>query len=102
MMSTAKEVDKGRRSAPLTQQRIDKLNELGFTWTIRSRDALGESWQQRFEELKQYKAEHGVCFSCCFPIICCSKLPDFLAASFPYRTAWCLLATQHYQNSEYG
>lgn len=52
---------KPRRSAPLTQGRIDMLNMLGFTWTIRSRDSLGESWNQRFEELKQYKEENGHC-----------------------------------------
>ena len=49
-----------RRSAPLTQERIDLLNEIGFTWTIRSRDSLGESWNQRLEELKAYKAKYGV------------------------------------------
>ena len=52
---------KPRRSAPLTQSRIDILNMLGFTWTIRSRDSLGESWNQRFDELKQYKEEIGDC-----------------------------------------
>lgn len=52
---------KPRRSAPLTQDRIDLLNGLNFTWTIRSRDNLGESWNQRFEELKHYKDDHGHC-----------------------------------------
>lgn len=52
---------KPRRSAPLTQTRIDLLNELNFTWTIRSRDSLGESWNQRLEELKEYKYKHGDC-----------------------------------------
>ena len=50
---------KQRRSAPLTKDRIELLNELGFTWTIRSRDSLGESWNQRLEELKSFKALHG-------------------------------------------
>jgi Helicase associated domain len=52
---------KGRRSAPLNQERVNLLNALGFTWTIRSRDALGESWNQRFQELRQFKLEHGHC-----------------------------------------
>lgn len=52
---------KARRSAPLTQERIDLLNALGFTWTIRSRDALGESWNQRLQELRLFKQEYGHC-----------------------------------------
>lgn len=52
---------KGRRPAPLTQERVNLLNALGFTWTIRSRDALGESWNQRFQELRQYKQQNGHC-----------------------------------------
>jgi hypothetical protein len=64
IMMTYQHVDldqKPRRSAPLTQDRIDLLNTLDFTWTIRSRDSLGESWNQRFEELKHYKDIHGHC-----------------------------------------
>jgi hypothetical protein len=50
-----------RIPSPLTPERIDLLNQLGFTWTIRSRDSLGESWNQRFQELCEYKATHGTC-----------------------------------------
>lgn len=53
--------DKPRRAAPLTQERIDRLNDLGFTWTLRNRDSLGESWNQRLDELKQYKEQFGDC-----------------------------------------
>lgn len=52
---------KARRSAPLTQERIDLLNAIGFTWTIRSRDSLGESWNQRLQELRHFKFQHGHC-----------------------------------------
>lgn len=52
---------KARRSAPLTQERIDLLNSLGFVWTIRSRDSLGESWNQRLHELRQFKQQYGHC-----------------------------------------
>ena len=62
-MNQSQEADRPRRSAPLTQERIDYLNAIGFTWTIRSRDSLGESWNQRLQELKQFKAQYGVgCF----------------------------------------
>lgn len=60
-ITTAVDGDKPRRAAPLTQERIDLLNEMGFTWTIRSRDSLGESWNQRLDELKQYKEQFGTC-----------------------------------------
>jgi len=50
-----------RPAPPLTQERVDLLNALGFSWTIRSRDALGESWNQRFQELRQFKQENGHC-----------------------------------------
>lgn len=52
---------KQAKNSRLTQDRINLLNELGFTWTIRSRDSLGESWNQRLQELKDYKAIHGNC-----------------------------------------
>jgi hypothetical protein len=52
---------KPRRSAPLTQERIDLLNELLFTWTIRSRDSLGESWNERLQSLREYSATHRNC-----------------------------------------
>jgi hypothetical protein len=50
-----------RIPSPLTPERIDLLNQLGFTWTIRSRDSLGESWNQRVQELCEYKTIHGTC-----------------------------------------
>lgn len=50
-----------QRSTPLTQERINMLSSIGFTWTIRSRDTLGESWNQRLQDLKNYKALHGNC-----------------------------------------
>ncbi len=52
---------KARRPASLTQERIDLLNALGFTWTIRSRDSLGESWNQRLHELRMFKQQYGHC-----------------------------------------
>jgi Helicase associated domain len=60
IMKQTQDSDRSKRSAPLTQERIELLNTIGFTWTIRSRDSLGESWSQRFEELKEFKAQEGV------------------------------------------
>lgn len=60
MESTADETSH-IKSTPLTQDRIDLLDEIGFTWTIRSRDSLGESWNQRLAELSAYKEKYGNC-----------------------------------------
>ena len=45
----------------LTQARIERLDELGFTWSIRESPA--EIWNQRYEKLKAFKvslAEHKI------------------------------------------
>lgn len=59
ILNTQSESSKARRSAPLTQERIDLLNKLGFTWSIRSRDSLGQSWNERYSELVQFRNEWG-------------------------------------------
>jgi len=61
MVRQLPDATKGRRSTSLTQERIGLLNDLGFTWTIRSRDTFGESWNQRYEELKEFRRIHGHC-----------------------------------------
>lgn len=42
----------------LTQDRIDALNMIGFEWDDSRWDQL---WHQRYEQLCQYKKEHGHC-----------------------------------------
>lgn len=53
----------GNRSPRMTKKRIKLLNELGFTWVIRMPSARGPyvSWEDRLEQLQEYKAEHGDC-----------------------------------------
>lgn len=60
-MQSTPPVETGSKATPLTKERIGLLNDLGFTWTIRSRDSLGESWNQRLQELREYKGVHGNC-----------------------------------------
>ena len=43
---------------PLKPERIDLLNSIGFPWRL-GPDAIG--WENRFQQLIQYKAEHGNC-----------------------------------------
>ena len=44
------------KSGKLENERIRRLEELGFVW-----DPLSGIWEASFDELKQYKAEHGDC-----------------------------------------
>ena len=37
----------------LTDDRISRLDKLGFVWSLR------DDWQKHYEELKEYKKEHG-------------------------------------------
>lgn len=61
LVNSALDDPKQRRAAPLTAERVGLLNELGFTWTIRSRDSLGESWNQRLQDLVDFRKAHGHC-----------------------------------------
>jgi hypothetical protein len=50
-------VDKTRiRKEQLPQERIDKLNSIGFSW-----NPLDERWENNFQQLCKYKAKHGDC-----------------------------------------
>ena len=39
----------------LTDERIRRLEDLGFIWSLR------DDWQKHYDELKEYKREHGNC-----------------------------------------
>ena len=55
-------VDKQRavyKAGTLTQDRIDRLEGIGFRWTLHG--VKEEAWTIRFHELTRYKAEHGDC-----------------------------------------
>ena len=54
--------DDGKLSG-LTRERIDMLNAIGFSWVMRTMKdgTAGDPWNERMEELKAYKAEHGTC-----------------------------------------
>lgn len=45
------------QSTQLTQERRDKLEAIGFAWSVRNRP----EWEQRYHELLQYKEKHGDC-----------------------------------------
>ena len=54
--NTQRQAYKGNDKYTITQERIDKLNSIGFIW-----DPLEYQWNEKFELLKQYKEEFGDC-----------------------------------------
>ena len=49
--------DKGKR---LTPERKQKLDELGFVWSLRAK-RIEDHWDQMFKQLLAYKKENGDC-----------------------------------------
>jgi hypothetical protein len=43
------------KPTPLTKQRKDLLDDIGFQWRVRNRP----EWTSKFEELLTYKAKYG-------------------------------------------
>ncbi|EJK70142.1 hypothetical protein THAOC_08524, partial [Thalassiosira oceanica] len=56
-VNTQREVYKKNKLSP---DRVDRLNSIGFRWTLRE-VAPTVPWETRFDELVQYKAKHGDC-----------------------------------------
>jgi hypothetical protein len=46
--------DKNTKEFIITEERIQKLNEIGFEWSVTAVD-----WDERFEQLKAFQKEHG-------------------------------------------
>mmetsp|Transcript_20467 Transcript_20467/g.29184 ORF Transcript_20467/g.29184 Transcript_20467/m.29184 type:complete len:846 (+) Transcript_20467:121-2658(+) len=46
------------KPSPMTEERVQALEEVGFTWSISNAD---NDWADRIEELKAFKAQHGNC-----------------------------------------
>ena len=44
-------------SSTMTDEQVEKLESLGFSWVLHSKG----TWNERLEELKEYKAQHGHC-----------------------------------------
>ena len=47
-----------RKKDKLFEVRVQKLDDLGFEWSLRG---VLPTWDERYERLKAYKAEHGNC-----------------------------------------
>jgi hypothetical protein len=56
-----KKMEAGKASS-MTPARIQDLNRLGFTWTLRESHV---SWEYRYNELKQFNDTHGEYCNCC-------------------------------------
>ena len=50
------------KHSPMNPERIKRLESLGFAWTVTNREYYHDSWTRRFEELKEFRVQHGHCF----------------------------------------
>jgi len=53
-----------RREGKLTDERVQKLDELGFNWISKQRDpalATTSTWEHYLQQMLKYKEEHGHC-----------------------------------------
>lgn len=71
------------KASSLTPARIEDLNKLGFTWALRESHV---SWEDRYEELKQFKDTNGkfICFSCICYICIFRCLTSLMIIVTPY------------------
>jgi Helicase associated domain len=49
-----------QKRCSLTAERIAELDAIGFLWTTERVKRQNEDWESRLEQLKEYKAKHGV------------------------------------------
>ena len=49
-----------QKRCSLTEERINELNNIGFIWTTERVKKQSDDWNARLEQLKEYKAKHGV------------------------------------------
>jgi hypothetical protein len=49
---------KSAEKSSLTQERIDLLDQLGFSWLVKAQ-SVSATWDQRLEELTEFVSEHG-------------------------------------------
>jgi Helicase associated domain len=49
-----------QKRCSLTNERIIELNRIGFIWTTERIKKQNDDWNARLEQLKEYKARHGV------------------------------------------
>lgn len=47
------------KPSQITKQRIELLDQIGFNWSLNRNPQ--EKWQERYEQLKDYKKKHGHC-----------------------------------------
>lgn len=50
-----------KKKCSLTAERIQELEDLGFVWTTERTKRQDNDWNGRFEQLLQYKEQHGNC-----------------------------------------
>jgi Helicase associated domain len=77
-----------QKTCSLTADRIAQLDAMGFLWTTERVKRQNEDWASRWEQLKEYKAKHGVSFALPVVLLDCSGLSHNRST----HTAICALA----------
>ena len=44
----------------MTNEKLQHLSDMGFEWSVK-KEREDATWDQRFEELKKFRDEHGHC-----------------------------------------
>lgn len=80
------------KKSPMSETRIQKLEGIGFQWVISKKtvDQSADSWNQRLEDLRVFKEQHGHCF---VP----REYPENQALAY-----WCERQRQDYRNISRG
>ena len=83
---------KDGKKSPMSDTRIQKLEGIGFQWSVSKKtgDQSADSWDQRLEDLRAFKEQHGHCF---VPRV----YPENQALAY-----WCERQRQDYRNITRG
>ena len=83
---------KSGKKSPMSDARIQKLEGIGFQWVISKKtgDQSVDSWDQRLEDLRAFKEQHGHCF-----------VPRVYPENQPL-SYWCERQRQDYRNITRG
>jgi len=53
-----KDFDKGKTGCTMTQERVDALNSIGFSWFL-GHQPNDSQWEEQFQAILAYKQQHG-------------------------------------------
>ena len=48
-------------NSSMTEYRVNQLNSIGFNWSVQKQASKKISWNERYNQLAEYKIKHGDC-----------------------------------------